>query len=43
MNDINEYLKNYSHLTFDEYRKLKSGIIEENKEEMTQIKKVKKV
>ena len=43
MNDINEYLKNYSHLTFDEYRKLKSGRIQEKKEEMTQIKKVKKV
>lgn len=25
MNDLNEYLKNYSHLTFDEYRRLKSG------------------
>ena len=25
MNDLNDYLKNYSHLTFDEYRRLKSG------------------
>lgn len=24
-NDLNDYLKNYSHLTFDEYRKLKNG------------------
>lgn len=26
MNDLNDYLKNYSHLTFDEYRRLKYGI-----------------
>jgi hypothetical protein len=24
-NDLNDYLKNYSHLTFDEYRKIKNG------------------
>lgn len=25
MNDLNDYLKNYSHLTFDEYRRIKNG------------------
>lgn len=30
-NDLNDYLKNYSHLTFDEYRKLKSGKLKEEK------------
>lgn len=24
-NDLNDYMKNYSHLTFDEYRKIKKG------------------
>ena len=24
-NDLNDYLKNYSHLTFDQYRSLKNG------------------
>lgn len=24
-NDLNDYMKNYSHLTFDEYRRLKNG------------------
>lgn len=26
MNEINEYVKNYSNMTFDEYRKIKAGI-----------------
>ena len=31
-NDLNDYLQNYSHLTFDEYRKLKNGVtVSENK------------
>lgn len=25
MNELNDYMKNYSHLTFDEYRKIKNG------------------
>ena len=25
INELNDYMKNYSHLTFDEYRKLKNG------------------
>lgn len=25
-NELNDYMKNYSHLTFDEYRKIKNGI-----------------
>lgn len=25
LNDLNDYMKNYSHLTFDEYRRLKNG------------------
>lgn len=25
MNELNDYMKNYSHLTFNEYRKLKNG------------------
>ncbi len=25
MNELNDYMKNYSHLSFDEYRKLKQG------------------
>lgn len=37
-NDLNDYLQNYSHLTFDEYRKLKNGVVQtENKP--TKIKK----
>ena len=28
-NDLNDYLKNYSHLTFDEYRKIKNGYVKE--------------
>ena len=28
-NDLNDYLKNYSHLTFDEYRKIKNGHVKE--------------
>ena len=28
-NDLNDYLKNYSHLTFNEYKKLKSGYVNE--------------
>lgn len=32
MNDLNDYLKNYSHLTFDEYRRLKYGINNNNNE-----------
>lgn len=28
-NDLNDYLKNYSHLTFDEYRKIKNGYVNE--------------
>ena len=37
MNDLNDYLKkNYSHLTFDEYRRLKSGNynVDNNSEEI---------
>lgn len=30
-NDLNDYLKNYSHLTFDEYRRLKSGYVKEER------------
>ena len=26
INDLNDYMKNYSHLTFDEYRRIKNGI-----------------
>lgn len=35
MNDLNDYIKNYSHLTFDEYRKLKSGISNDNNDVIT--------
>lgn len=30
-NDLNDYLKNYSHLTFNDYKRLKSGYIKEEK------------
>ena len=30
-NELNDYMKNYSHLSFDEYRKMKKGIETENK------------
>lgn len=38
-NDLNDYLKNYSHLTFDEYRRLKSGVVnnEENNNTETEV------
>lgn len=26
LNEMNDYMKNYSHLTFDEYKKMKNGI-----------------
>lgn len=29
-NDLNDYLKNYSHLTFNEYKRLKSGYVNDN-------------
>lgn len=32
-NDLNDYVKNYSHLTFNEYRKLKKGYVDEVKNE----------
>lgn len=35
MNDLNDYIKNYSHLTFDEYRKLKSGVSNDNNDVIT--------
>ena len=25
LNELNDYMKNYSHLTFDEYKKVKEG------------------
>lgn len=30
-NELNDYMKNYSHLSFDEYRKMKKGIEIDNK------------
>lgn len=30
-NELNDYMKNYSHLSFDEYRKMKKGIEIESK------------
>lgn len=30
MNELNDYLKNYSHLTFNEYKRLKNGLTNEN-------------
>lgn len=30
-NDLNDYLKNYSHLTFNDYKRLKSGYIKEER------------
>lgn len=32
-NDLNDYMKNYSHLTFNEYRKLKNGYVNEERTE----------
>ena len=34
LSELNDYMKNYSHLTFDEYRKLKNGIGINHQEEM---------
>ena len=34
-NELNDYMKNYSHLTFDEYRKLKNGVSNEIVETVT--------
>lgn len=31
LNELNDYMKNYSHLSFDEYRKMKNGIEIDNK------------
>ena len=31
LNELNDYMKNYSHLSFDEYRKMKKGIEIESK------------
>ena len=31
INELNDYMKNYSHLSFDEYRKMKKGIEIESK------------
>lgn len=30
MNELNDYMKNYSHMTFDEYKKIKYGTTEES-------------
>ena len=30
MNELNDYMKNYSHMTFDEYKKIKYGTNEES-------------
>jgi hypothetical protein len=34
LSELNDYMKNYSHLTFDEYRKLKNGTAITNQEEV---------
>ena len=41
INELNDYMKNYSHLTFDEYRKLKNGETEEYKPINNNNKKIK--
>lgn len=42
-NELNDYMKNYSHLTFDEYRKLKNGETPTEVVSHTKNKKVKKI
>lgn len=37
LNDLNDYMKNYSHLTFNEYRKLKNGYVNEERTESVSI------
>lgn len=37
LNDLNDYMKNYSHLTFNEYRKLKNGYVNEERTESISI------
>ena len=41
-NELNDYIKNYSHLTFDEYKKLKNGNITTKPEVVTTPSKNKK-
>jgi hypothetical protein len=38
MNELNDYLKNYSHLSFNEYKRLKDGDMQE-KQETVEIKR----
>lgn len=37
LNEMNDYMKNYSHLTFDEYKKLKNGEPLEDKNKKQQL------
>lgn len=39
MNELNDYMKNYSHLTFDEYKKIKNGEYVEKSEQPSGKKK----
>lgn len=39
MSELNDYMKNYSHLTFDEYKKIKNGEYIEKEEQPSGKKK----
>ena len=43
MNELNDYLKNYSHLTFDEYRRLKNGQTQQTEEMETVVASDRKI